>query len=172
MSYYLYLMIITVNSCHHIFLRCWWTPLYFPSCMLFIGVDVTYWLQHLCNHVVWITCGLKKYDHIWLLATTSGGCHLIPWCHCTLNFMYCHYTHADCVQLNPPFQFGSDHSYGTRWPLHFQYSTSFGWKFFLNHKLPLYGTTYLTHCLIAHLLTFQIICMNIYLIYECCCMLL
>jgi len=37
---------------------------------------------------------------------------------------------------------------------------------FLDHKLLLGGNTYLTHCLIAHLLAFQIICMNIYLICD------
>ena len=83
--------------------------------------------------------------------------------------MYRHYTHADFIQLNPLFQFGSNHSYGTRWPLHFVTFLVFKiiWmEVFLDHKLLLGGTTYLTHCLIAHLLTFQIICMNIYLICD------
>ena len=43
------------------------------------------------------------------------------------------FTHADCFQLDPPFQFDSNHSYGTRWLPHFcnifRYSTSFVQRF-------------------------------------------
>ena len=106
-------------------------PIWGPS----LGVDATSRSQRLCNHAVRVTCGLKKYDHV------SAACHTLGWLtfdslvqHHTLNLMSHHYTHADCVQLDPPFQFGPNHSYATRQPPHFcnifRYSTSFGQRYF------------------------------------------
>jgi len=130
---------------------------------------------HLCNYAAQIMCGLRN-----ILA----ACCDLGWLpfdslvqHHTLNLMYHHYTHADCVQLHPPFNLAlivlmepdTPHIFvaffGTQNPLD---------RGYFDHKLLLGGTAYLVHCLIA-LLIFHIICMNIYLICDimfCMCMLL
>jgi len=168
MSYYLYLIIITINSCCHIFLRCWQTPLYFPVVCSSLGL-----VQHLgCSIsaiMLFESRGLKKHDHV-LAAHHSLG--WLPFHSlvqlCTLNLMYCHYTHADFIQLNPPFQFGPNHSYETRWSLHFVTLSMFNiiWMEVFRSQATTWRN-HLPHSLFdCSPIDFQIICMNIYLICE------
>ena len=106
-------------------------PVWGPS----LGTAAMSRLQRLCNRAVWVTCGLRKYDHV------SAARYSLGWLpfdlliqHRALALMYRLYISDNCVQLDPPLHFGSNHTYGTRLSSHFcnifRYSTAFGQKFF------------------------------------------
>jgi len=154
MSYYLYLInyhhwqfpshILKMLADTLVFSQLYALPTWGPS----LGVDAASQLQHLCNHAVWVTCGLKKYYHV---STAWTAIILV------------------LIVLDPPFQFGSNHSYATRWPPHFcnifQYSTSFGQRYFRSQ-----ATTWWNHLLHSLFdfspIDFHIIYTNIYLICD------
>jgi len=161
MSYYLYLINYHCQQLpSHILKMLAGTLVFFqlhalPVCGPSLGVDATSRLQHLCNRAVQITCGLKKYDHV------SAACHTLGWL--TFDYLVQHHTQSYELPLylcwlDPSFQFGSNHSYGTTQPPYFcnifQYSTSFGQRYFRswattwwNHALTSLTVWFLTHWL-------------------------
>ena len=141
MSYYLYLIsyhrrqlpshILKMLMDTLVFSQFYALPIWGPS----LGTVGVSRLQRFCNRAVRVTCGLRKYDHV------SAARHSLGWLpfkqlvqYRALTLMYRHYIHNDCVQLDPPLQFGLNHGYGTRQSSHvcniFRYSTAFGQKFF------------------------------------------
>ena len=104
-------------------------PIWGPS----LGTAAMSRLQRLCNRAVWVTCRLRKYDHV-----SAARHNWLPFDllvqYRALALMHHHYIHDNCVQLDPPLQFGSNHAYGIRQSSHFcnifRYSTAFGQKFF------------------------------------------
>ena len=92
-------------------------------------------LQRMQNRGARLSCNLRKYDHVsshrlglrWLSVQDQIT-------QSTLSCMYrqCHY--QTCLELDPPIQFGSRHSYFTRTNKHFanitRFSTAFGQKGF------------------------------------------
>jgi len=117
-------------------------------------------LQWIQNRGVWLSCDLKKYDHVsshflglgWLSVQDQIK-------QSTLSYMYrqCHY--QSCLKLNPPIQFGGRHSYSTRTNRHFaniaRFSTAFGQKSFCYkgmtwwNALPSDFIIFLTYCICA-----------------------
>ena len=89
-----------------------------------------------------------------------------------LGVMYRHYTKCDCVVLNPPIQFGSNHSYDTRTPSYFCCisccKTSFGQRF-LDQELLIGETVYPLHYLMLYSeLIFHGLYITIYFILDFC----
>ena len=91
-------------------------PVWGPS----LGTAAMSRLQRLCNRAVRVTCGLRKYDHV------SAARYSLGWLpfdlliqHRALAIMYRLYISDNCVQLDPPLHFGSNHTYGTRLSSHF-----------------------------------------------------
>ena len=110
------------------------------------------------------TCGLQKYDHV------SAARHNLGWLpfdslvqYRALALMYRHYIHDNCVQLDPPLQFGSNHAYGTRQSSHFFGIQLLLDRNFSDRKLQHGGTVFLVHCLTV---VFRVVCINIYLICD------
>ena len=121
---------------------------------------------------------LRKYDHV------SAARYSLGWLpfdlliqHCALTLMYRLYISDNCVRLDPPLHFGSNHTYDTRLSSHFcnifRYSTAFGQKFFRSkavtwwNSLPcsLFDRSFSCH-LYQYLLNLQL---AIYCIIVCVC---
>ena len=106
-------------------------PVWGPS----LGTAAMSRLQRLCNRAVRVTCGLRKYDHVSAARYSLGWLpfDLLIQYH-ALALMYRLYISDNCVRLDPPLHFGSNHTYDTRLSSHFcnifRYSTAFGQKFF------------------------------------------
>ena len=112
-------------------------------------------------HAVWMTYGLRKYDHVSAARHNLGWLpfDLLVWYH-ALVLMYRHYIHDNCVQLDSPFQFGSiiicmeldsPHIFVTFFSIQLLLDRDFS-----DHNLQRGGTVFLAHCLIVHLLIFQL----------------
>jgi len=114
--------------------------------LIFILTKISRFLKEISRFL------FKISSKIWLLNLQISVFHVF----CTLNLTNHHNNHIDYVQLDPPFQFDSNHSYATRWPhiiVTFSSIPHHLDKGFLDYKQLLDRTTYLIHCLIFHPLT-------------------
>ena len=95
-------------------------------------------------------CGLRKYDHV------ASSRHTLGWLsldylmkHRAVNLMFRHYANSDCVVLDPPLEFGSNHSYDTRTPFYFVKSLVVRLVLndaFLDRELLIGGIIHHPHC--------------------------
>ena len=178
--------------------RCWWIHLFCLSFMLCLYGDLL-WELLLClgssASVIVVfgwPAGCRNVIMSQLLNITLDGCHLTYW-YSIVPLLHCLYISDNCVWLDPPLHFGSNHTYGTRLSSHFcnifRYSTTFGQKNFrskavtLWNSLPcslfdcsfschLYKYLQLAICCIIMLLCvcnyLVVLCMHVVLIVCCC----